>query len=151
MIPQKARSCLCQPKTKAFIVYMNQSKQGFGYDCVDEPRSDMLRKGDGTQRSGIQNMACDVETYHGGLQCCKHKTLLTDLSQDSKIPKDKVDKYFLKWRYYFQEYKPMTLNTKASHKHLHHWVFLIDDAVNDYEEDNLKGHYGIDMILELEK
>eukprot|EP00944_MAST-04C_sp_MAST-4C-sp1_P015663 g15663.t1 len=145
MIPEKVRSCLCQPNTKAFIVYMNQSKQGFGYDCVDEPRSDMLRKGDGTQRSGIQNMACDVETYHGGLQCCKHKTLLTDLSQDSKIPKDKVDKYFLKWRYYFQEYKPMTLNTKASHKHLHHWVFLIDDAVNDYEEDNLKDHYGIDM------
>ena len=50
MIPQKVRSCLCQPNTKAFIVYMNQSKQGFGYDCVDEPRSDML-EGDGTQRS----------------------------------------------------------------------------------------------------
>ena len=24
----------------------------------------------------------------------------------------------------------------ASHKHLHHWVFLIDASVNDYEEDN---------------
>ena len=24
----------------------------------------------------------------------------------------------------------------ASHKHLHHWVFLIDAQVNDYEEDN---------------
>ena len=145
LLPQKINSCLCQPNIKQFITYMNQTKNGFGYDCVDEPRSDMLRKGDGTQRAGIQNMACDVETYHGGLQCCKHKTLLTDLNQDSKIPKGKVDKYFLKWRYYFQEYKPKTKATKASHKHLHHWVFLIDDAVNDYEEDNLASHYGIDM------
>ena len=48
----------------------------------------------------------------------------------------------MKWRYYFQEYKP---TPTPSHKHLHHWVFLIDDAVNDYEEDNLPSHYGIDM------
>ena len=38
-------------------------------------------------------------------------------------------------------YKPaVPPSTPASHKHLHHWVFLIDDAVNDYEEDN--AHYG---------
>ena len=45
-----------------------------------------------------------------------------------------VDTYFLKWRYYFQEYAPATAATPASHKHLHHWVFLIDADVNDYEE-----------------
>ena len=33
----------------------------------------------------------------------------------------------------------------ASHKHLHHWVFLIDAYVNDYEEDNLPAAYGKDM------
>ena len=31
-----------------------------------------------------------METYHGGLQCCKHSWFLTDLEQDQMIPKDKV-------------------------------------------------------------
>lgn len=57
---------------------------------------------------------------------------------------DETDIYFLKWRYYFQEYKPATSTAAASHKHLHHWVFLIDDAVNDYEEDN--AHWGEQSI-----
>merc|ERR1712232_34397 len=64
---------------------------------------------------------------------------LTDLEQDAQIP-DKTDTYFLKWRYYFQEYVPASDKTQASHKHLNHWVFLIDQAVNDYEEDN--ANYG---------
>merc|ERR1712232_1153018 len=64
---------------------------------------------------------------------------LTDLEQDAQIP-DKTDTYFLKWRYYFQEYVPAAEKMPASHKHLTHWVFLIDQAVNDYEEDN--ANYG---------
>ena len=31
-----------------------------------------------------------METYHGGLQCCKHSWFLTDIKQDQMIPKDKV-------------------------------------------------------------
>ena len=68
------------------------------------------------------------------MQCCKHKFFLTDVGQAKDIP-DETDRYFLKWRYYFQEYQPKTAAAPASHRHLHHWVFLIDDAVNDYEED----------------
>merc|ERR1719198_156241 len=82
-------------------------------------------------------------TYHGGLQCCKHSWFLTDLEQDHLIP-DKTDIYFLKWRYYFQEYVPKTATAPASHRHLHHWVFLIDQQVNDYEEDN--ANYGAPSI-----
>ena len=37
------------------------------------------------------NMACNVSTYHGGLQCCRHSWLLTDRSQDSSIPRDQVN------------------------------------------------------------
>merc|ERR1712037_1071586 len=82
--------------------------------------------------------------YHGGLQCCKHSWFLTDLGQDQMIPKDKVDTYYLKWRYYFQEYQPASEARSASHKHLHHWVFLIDAQVNDYEEDNAE--YGVESV-----
>merc|ERR1719231_165091 len=97
---------------------MNQSTEAFHYDCLDEPRSDMLRHGDGTGRD-VQNAACDVNTYHGGLRCCKHHFFLTDKEQESQIPAA-VDKYF------------------------HHWVFLIDAQVNDYEEDNAE--YGKESI-----
>ena len=87
-------------------------------------RSDMASRGDGTGRP-LPNQACNLATYHGGLQCCKHGWFLTDREQDPLIPKDKVDTYYLKWRYYFQEYVPASKMLAASHKHLHHWVFLI--------------------------
>ena len=61
----------------------------------------MANHGDGTGRQ-VPNPACHMESYHGGLQCCKHSWFLTDRDQDHLIPKDKVDTYFLKWRYYFQ-------------------------------------------------
>ena len=98
----------------------------------------MLRRGDGTGRN-VSNAACQMDTYHGGLRCCVHEWFLTDRGQDHLIPQH-VDQYWLKWRYYFQEYVPAQAKAPASHKHLHHWVFLIDQAVNDYEEDN--AHYG---------
>ena len=75
---------------------MNTSTNEFHTTCVDEPRSDMLRHGDGTGRP-VANAACNMETYHGGLRCCPHKTLLTDLEQDDLIP-NVTDTYFLKWR-----------------------------------------------------
>merc|ERR1712187_701497 len=80
-----------------------------------------------------KNPACKMQTYHGGLRCCHHTWFLTDLDQDHLIP-DAVDTYYLKFRYYFQEYVPAVKSTPASHQHLHHWVFLIDAQVNDYEE-----------------
>jgi len=144
LIPTETSACVCMPSTTTYLTYMDTSTQKFHtYDCVDEPRSDMLRHGDGTGRE-LSNQACQMETYHGGLQCCRNSWFLTDRAQDSLIPRNKVDKYFLKWRYYFQEYVPASTNAPASHKHLHHWVFLIDDRVNDYEEDNAE--YGKESI-----
>jgi len=144
LLPTRDTVCVCQPSETYYLTYMDTSTQQFvKYDCLDRPRSDMKSFGDGTGRE-VPNMACNMETYHGGLQCCKHSWLLTDRDQDSQIPKDEVDTYYLKWRYYFQEYKPNSTATTASHKHLHHWVFLIDAQVNDYEEDNAE--YGKESI-----
>jgi hypothetical protein len=147
LVPTDVSSCVCAPRSAGYLTYMNQSTVGFdGYDCVDEPRGDMLRRGDGTGRP-VQNAACHMQSYHGGLQCCKHKYFLTDRDQESLI-EDKVDTYFLKWRYYFQEYVPTSPPAPASHRHLHHWVFLIDANVNDYEEDN--ANYGVASIGRIE-
>lgn len=146
LLPSKQASCVCQPTKQAYLTYMDTSTQAYGYDCLDEPRSDMLKHGDGTGRA-LPNAACQMETYMGGLRCCQHHYFLTDREQASLIP-NKTDTYFLKWRYYFQEYTPATPATAltpkapASHQHLHHWVFLIDADVNDYEEDNFDGSWG---------
>lgn len=133
LVPTQRSSCVCAPVQQKYIVYMNQSsEQWAGAQCGSNPRSDMLHNGEGTGKD-VPNQACHMETYHGGLHCCKHTFLLTDLEQDHLVPKDE-DVYFLKWRYYFQEYVPASASAPASHQHLHHWVFLIDNVVNDYTE-----------------
>jgi hypothetical protein len=88
--------------------------------------------GDGTGR--LPNPACDALTYNGGTHCCKHSWFLTDRGQDSLIPAD-TDMYYLKWRYYFQEYVPATQSSPATHIHLHHWVFLIDQVQRERERE----------------
>ena len=144
LLPSRDQACVCPPRESQLLTYMDSVTLNFGqYNCADRPRSDMGQFGDGTGREG-PNLACHMETYHGGLQCCRHGWLLTDRAQDSLIPRDQVDTYYLKWRYYFQEFKPAAPASPASHKHLHHWVFLIDEAVNDYEEDNAE--YGVASV-----
>ncbi|CAE7423852.1 unnamed protein product [Symbiodinium natans] len=143
LLPENEQACVCQPTETHFLNYMNKDRNQFeGYACADEPRSDMLRHGDGTGRN-VSNAACHPHTYHGGLQCCKNQYFLTDLDQEDLIPNE-TDIYFLKWRYYFQEYLPPSDKEAASHRHLHHWVFLIDEAINDYEEDNAR--YGAQSV-----
>lgn len=143
LVPSDVTSCMCHPSSQsAFFSYMNQTKDAFSINCVDEPRGDMLRHGDGTGRD-VENAACEAKTYHGGLRCCKNTWFLTDMEQDSMIP-NKTDTYYLKWRYYFQDFTEETSTAPASHQHLHHFVFLIDADVNDYEEDN--AHYGTNSI-----
>lgn len=103
LLPTTVTACVCDPETTGYLTYMNTSTSQFdGYNCVDEPRSDMLRHGDGTGRN-VSNAACHTMTYNGGLRCCAHHYYLTDLEDNALIP-NKTDVYFLKWRYYFQEY-----------------------------------------------
>ncbi len=157
LLPTNAPACVCTPDHHDFIVYMDGTPQRaemeFKYLCADEPRGDMLRRGDGTGRA-VPNEACHAQTYHGGLKCCRNGYFLTDQDQHSAIQPSKIDVYYLKWRYYFQVYTPAptpapasSVDSGASHKHLHHWVFLIDAEVNDYEEDSAR--YGAASIGKL--
>ena len=94
---------MCAPTKQQTIKYTapdgKVTTDHFGYDCLAEPRSDMLRRGDGTKRWGVENAACDLETYHGGLACCRHTFFLTDKAQAALLPSPpQIDTYFLKWR-----------------------------------------------------
>jgi len=123
-VPAQVNSCLCAPVNTTYLSYMNASMDEYDVYCAPEPRGDMLQQ---------NNPACKMQTYMGGLHCCHHLWFLTDVEQESLIP-DAVDTYYLKFRYYYQEYIPANGNQPPSHYHLHHWVFLIDSEVNDYEE-----------------
>jgi len=64
--------------------------------CAPFPASTLLEQ---------QNPTCSVHTYQGGLFCCKHMQSLLD--SDQEIPwKDHILEYHLKFRFYFEEYKP---------------------------------------------
>jgi hypothetical protein len=182
LLPTKVDSCLCAPITTEYLSYMNKSTAAFHYNCVEEPRGDMAHgqrdvNGKLLFNGKLKNPACAMKTYHGGLRCCHHEWYLTDVEQNSSIPLDQPDKnkdglipgiasidtYYLKWRFYFQEYTPApaaqpaaskavaaaesgaavavlpSVQANASHTHLHHWVFLIDQQVNDYEEMQAEG------------
>jgi len=103
---------------------MNSSSEEYNVYCAPEPRSDMAQQ---------HNPACKMQTYMGGLHCCHHLWFLTDRDQNSLIPAA-IDTYYLKFRFYYQEYIPPVGKLPPSHYHLHHWVFLIDEQINDYEE-----------------
>ena len=63
LLPTKQPTCVCTPSESTFINYMNVTRQAFnGYNCNDEPRSDMKYHGDGTGRN-VSNMACNAVTY----------------------------------------------------------------------------------------
>eukprot|EP00494_Astrolonche_serrata_P024296 UN24554 len=124
LLPSANNACVCAPTSTPFLTYMSKYSSPYGTDCEPFPRGDMLKN---------HNPACQMETYKGGLQCCHHGWFLTDLEQDHLIPPD-VDTYYLKFRFYYQEYVEKTATAPASHTLLHHWVFLIDANVNDYEE-----------------
>ena len=56
LIPTDNMACVCKPTSKDYITYMNTTTLAFGvYDCLDEPRSDMAKHGDGT---GTESAVC---------------------------------------------------------------------------------------------
>ena len=69
---------------------------GFNKHCQAMPRSSLLRD---------HNDVCDIDTYHGGLSCCAHKSVLLDQNQTSvnrtELP---LDTYRMKFRIYYEEH-----------------------------------------------
>lgn len=61
------------------------------------------------------NPICYVQTYTGGIGCCRHGQSLLDADQEVPWPEDYLE-YQLKFRFYFEEYVPATPSTAASHE-----------------------------------
>ena len=68
---------------------------------MPEPRGDLVRQ---------KNPSCNIETYQGGQSCCHHKWVLLDANQ-TQPPGDMS--YYLKFRFYFQEYSTQRRMVRA--------------------------------------
>jgi len=99
--------CLCSHPAAPFgsavgtIKYLPTGEEfGFVNYCRPEPRESILFQ---------RNPTCDVRSYVGGLQVCKHMWSLLDADQmnDERVQRWKSQPitYYQKYRIYFQEYK----------------------------------------------
>jgi hypothetical protein len=100
--------CLCSQPAAPFgsatgtIKYLPTGEEfGFTNFCQPEPRESVLAQ---------KNPTCDVRSYVGGLQVCKHMWSLLDREQetDPRVQRWKSLPltYYQKYRIYFQEYVP---------------------------------------------
>jgi len=64
----------------------------FKKDCHPMPRSSLAKE---------HNDVCSIESYHGGLNCCTHKSIL--LSREQTIPAA-LDTYRMKFRIYYKDH-----------------------------------------------
>eukprot|EP01047_Picozoa_sp_COSAG01_P001690 COSAG01_NODE_40_length_32708_cov_25.641234_5_plen_866_part_00 len=94
-----ARTCLCKGKGAAAPFGEGVGKiNGVVYSpgCKKPPLTSLIEQ---------KNPSCDVRTYVGGMQCCRHQTILLDADQE---PPPYVDEVFFKWRFYVREFRPAT-------------------------------------------
>ena len=74
----------------------------FNPQCMDEPLSDLMAQ---------HNPTCSLNSYRGGLYCCKDSFILLD--EDQEVP-EAVDEVYYRWRFYFVDYDP-TIHTPLVH------------------------------------
>ena len=61
------------------------------------------------------NPICSVQAYRGGLlSCCRDGQSLFDTNQDIPWP-DEYLEYYIKFRFYFEEYQALTINNRNSY------------------------------------
>jgi hypothetical protein len=91
--------------------------------CAPAPTSDLLTQG---------NPTCSIETYEGGLMCCRHGQSLLD--KDQEIPwKDTYLEYRLKFRFYYEDYIPATIDRVASHQNLVRLYWQTESFAGEYD------------------
>jgi hypothetical protein len=92
--------------------------------CAPFPHSDLLDQ---------SNPTCSVQTYVGGLSCCRNGKSLLD--KDQEIPwQDEPLEYFLKFRFYFEEFRKPTLPTESpSHQQLIRLYWQTEAHAGEYD------------------
>jgi hypothetical protein len=91
--------------------------------CVAEPNGDLLEQ---------QNPTCNSRQYVGGLSCCKHMRIMLD--EDQSPGTGDLLRYHMKWRFWFQEYKPAAApKSEPSHYDLPRIYFQTEANAGEYD------------------
>lgn len=79
------------------------------------------------------NPTCSVETYRGGLSCCRHGQSLLDTDQEIPWP-DNYLEYRLKFRFYFEEYQAgVEGSSPPSHQNLVRLYWTTEANAGEYD------------------
>jgi len=126
LLPVNTPKKLCQSGIQGTI-----DGQQFDNDrCAPFPTSDLLDQ---------NNPTCHVQTYKGGLSCCRNGKSLLDKAQE--IPwQDEPLEYHLKFRFYFEEYKkPSNLSESPSHQQLIRLYWQTEAHAGEYDIVQCRG------------
>lgn len=93
----------------------------FVKNCEPAPIGDLF-----TQK----NPTCNSRTYGGGLRCCGHKRIMLDADQEIR---PEILRYHMKFRFWFQEYKPATSKSKVSHHDLPRIYYQTEAHAGEYD------------------
>merc|ERR1719262_1636630 len=77
-----------------------------------------------------KNPTCNSRQYAGGLSCCHHGRIMLDADQEIR---PELLRYHMKWRFWFQEYKPATATTNASHSDLPRIYYQTEAHAGEYD------------------
>lgn len=118
-VGEGASTCVCQGRGSTLPFGQGVGTIGgieYSPGCYPAPYTDLIRQ---------KNPSCDVRTYVGGMQCCRHGTILLDADQEVPPHEDEV---FFKWRFYHRPWK-------ATDTQVHPFVWYISHARASIEYD----------------
>ena len=113
LVAPNAPTCLCDTGAKSYISSDMNGPALFQKDCLSEPYGDLAR---------LHNPTCTIEQYAGGLKCCTSRNILLDKDQNPWSEPSHRLTYFMKFRFYYEDYSPspdpVRSPEKASHQNL---------------------------------
>ena len=119
-------TCLCDKGALAQLCEGDGTGCGsFIKNCVAAPTGSLLEQ---------RNPTCSSEQYAGGLRCCHHNRIMLDEAQASISLAHETLRYHMKWRFWFQEYKPAaTPHGQPSHYNLNRIYFQTEASAGEYD------------------
>lgn len=120
---QGAPTCICNTGIQGYIASdMNPQKAPFHKNCLPEPYADLQQ---------LRNPTCTIEQYAGGLKCCTSGNILLD--KDQNPWPENILTYYMKWRFWYQDYTPATNATPASHENMVRFFRQTEAQAGEYD------------------
>jgi len=119
-------TCLCDKGALAQLCEGDGTGCGsFVKTCVPAPQGSLLQQ---------KNPTCNSGQYSGGLRCCHHDRIMLDEAQANISLAHETLRYHMKWRFWFQEYKPAaTPGGQPSHYNLARIYFQTEASAGEYD------------------